>query len=58
MEDGTAYRCGVGLARMVNGRRNLKESSSGAGEIWGERDMKVELYKSFEDESNHEATLT
>lgn len=43
---------------MASGRRNLKESSSGAGEIWGERDMKVELYKSFEDESNHEATLT
>lgn len=40
---------------MVNGRR---ESSSRAGEVWGEMDMKGELYKSFEDESNHEATLT
>jgi hypothetical protein len=45
----TEEHTGVGYGR---------ESSSGAGEIWGEVDMKGELYKSFEVATNHETTLT
>lgn len=38
---------------MVGERAVVEQEKSG-----GEMDMKGELYKSFEDESNHEATLT
>lgn len=38
---------------MVGERAVVEQEKSG-----DEMDMKGELYKSFEDESNHEATLT